>query len=219
MRRAERNFSQKNEQEDLSTALTAKKKIAATVLALGAGVGALTGCGSSEEGSSSSSGGSVIENVFSGGDEEVIYGAECVQRDDIYALGTYSWDGVNEASTPYVDLEAMKETIAIPDGVGGLSRGTAGTLIDLDTLSDSQNKQLWDSYQGSMSEANVYSGDKQSGGVALFGDKGRIDEYGNEGYPESESDGVVDSTNLKVCVIGNSLMSNVDSDNFISNNR
>lgn len=207
-----------NSAEEEAVSLTnIKKKMGAVVAAAAVGFGTLAGCSSegSEGGGSSFAIGDVLSVGVGNSSSEVLFGAECAERDDIYAVGTYN-AGMDNVLVPYESREQMFSSVALPDGAtGGGSNQYEGTLLNMDALPEEFKDAIWESYHKSLDDSALENNDKQRGRVVLYGNEGKIKQYMKSQELESLSDGELDG-DFKVCTF-NVRQGSIDRSQLIYN--
>lgn len=218
MRQETLRYNNSAEEEAVSL-INIKKKMGAVVAAAAVGFGTLSGCSSegSEGGGSSFAIGDVLSVGVGNSSSEVLSGAECAERDDIYAVGTYS-AGMYETLVPYESRDQMLSSVALPDGAtGGGSNQYEGTLLNMDALPEEFKDAIWKSYNEGLDDPALEKNDKQLGRVILYGDDGKIDQYMKYQELESLSDGELDG-DLKVCTF-NVRQGSIDKSQLVYNQR
>lgn len=197
MGRAER-FNYTSDEEKQSLINKAKKGVAAVALAA---TGLFASACSGGEGEAK--GPSIGGILSAGGTSEVLYGQSCKEVENVVSTGTSATDLGLRPADRFPDLDTLKANAAVPDGIAKLSTGSnTGYLLDLDTLTSRQSDQLWESYNNYADELSP-THEKQTAKIIVYGehDQSIIDEYkAGEGWPESMSDGVIDSPDLNLCV-------------------
>ena len=129
---------------------------------------------------------------------ELLVGAECLNRPDIYGDPKYGLDfGVDDAalSSDTITDEEILGHFTLPDYVTG-SRNNAPDIA-VDSLSSEQQQQL-------IGVARKYIEQMQAagfnGGVGAILDSARVVQYGPVSLDEHASDGQVDSDKINFCI-------------------
>src|SRR5690606_4689424 len=119
--------------------------------------------------------------------------------------GTISYQEGSDHTAKFPDYDTLANSLALPDGIAQLSSGGQGFLLDPHALPDRSKEQIMNGHIAYAEEQSAENPnrDVQTATVFLFGepDPKIVAEYKKgDGWPESHTDGIIDSEDLNICV-------------------